>query len=185
MLIAKINTCPMYIVSQKKTHQQIKQKWPNMAGLSTFQSGPMGSKKVQNGKPRCFWQFGTLLGPFGPFQTKNHFLPYKDKVGFGRGAFEQKINFLFEMIQKGPDVPKRVPNGQTHLGWSFRTLLYPFGPFWNVDKPAMLGHFCLFYWCVIFWDTLYVTTPPPPLHSSVNSVNSFMSLKIVNSANSL
>ena len=23
-----------------------------------------------------------------------------------------------------------------------------FGLLWNVDKPAMFGHFCLFYWCV-------------------------------------
>ena len=53
----------------KKMHQQNKQKWLNMAGLSTFQSGPKGSKRVRNGKPRCFWPFGTLLGPSGPFWT--------------------------------------------------------------------------------------------------------------------
>merc|ERR1711894_411135 len=45
------------------------------------------------------------------------------------------------MAQKGPDGPKRVPNGQKHLGLPFWTLLGPFGPLWNVDKPAMLGHF--------------------------------------------
>ena len=36
-----------------------------------------------------------------------------DKVGFGGGASEQKNQFLFEMVQKGPetpDGPKRVPN---------------------------------------------------------------------------
>ena len=38
------------------------QKWPNMAGLSTFQSGPKGSKRVQNCQPKCFWTFGTHLG---------------------------------------------------------------------------------------------------------------------------
>ena len=37
-----------------KMHQQNKQKRPNIAGLSTFQSGPKGSKSVRNGKPRCF-----------------------------------------------------------------------------------------------------------------------------------
>ena len=36
------------------------QIWPNMAGLSTFQSGPKGPKKNQNGQPKCFWPFGTL-----------------------------------------------------------------------------------------------------------------------------
>ena len=45
------------------------------------------------------------------------------------------------MAQNGPDGPKRVPNGQKHLGWPFWTLLDPFGPLWNVDKPAMFGHF--------------------------------------------
>ena len=69
-----------------------------MAGLSTFQSGPKGSKRVQNGKPRCFWQFGSLFGPSGHFWTisdKNQFVaPLKDKVGFGGGAFEQKLIFV-------------------------------------------------------------------------------------------
>ena len=45
---------------------------------------------------------------------------------------------------------KRVPNCQKHLGLSFWTLLDPFGLLWNVDKPDMFGHFCLFYWCVFF-----------------------------------
>ena len=58
-----------YRVSQTKAHQQSKQKWPNIAGLPTFQSGPKGSKRVQNGQPRCFWSVGTLLGPSGPFWT--------------------------------------------------------------------------------------------------------------------
>ena len=54
------------------------------------------------------------------------------------------------MVQKCPDGPKGVPNcqQQKHLGLPFRTLLDPFGPLWNVDKPAMFGHFCFFYWCV-------------------------------------
>ena len=45
------------------------QKWPNMAGLSTLQSGPKGPKRDQNGQPKSFWTFGTLLGPSGPFWT--------------------------------------------------------------------------------------------------------------------
>ena len=31
-------------------------------------------------------------------------------------CFGAKYQFLFEMVQKGPDGPKRVPNGQKHLG---------------------------------------------------------------------
>ena len=42
------------------------QKWPNMAGLSTLQRGPKGSKRDQNGQPKSFWTFGT---PFGPIWT--------------------------------------------------------------------------------------------------------------------
>ena len=40
------------------------QKWPNMAGLSTLQSGPKGPKRDQNGQPKSFWTFGTLLDNF-------------------------------------------------------------------------------------------------------------------------
>ena len=33
------------------------------------------------------------------------------------------------MVQKGPDEPKRVQNGQKHLGWTFWSPLDPYGPF--------------------------------------------------------
>ena len=49
--------------------------------------------------------------------------------------------FFSEMVQEGQDGPKRVPNGQKHLGWPFWSLLDPFGPLWSVDKPAMFGPF--------------------------------------------
>ena len=38
------------------------------------------------------------------------FLPQKDKVGSGFGALEKKINFLFEMIQKGPKLSQMAKN---------------------------------------------------------------------------
>ena len=69
------------------------------------------------------------LHPFGPVWTLL-LCPY--------GATNW---FLSEMVQKCPDGPKTVPNGQKHFGWSFWSLLDPFGPLWNVDKPAMFGHF--------------------------------------------
>ena len=60
------------------------QKWPNMAGLSTLQSGPKGPKRDQNGQPKSFWTFGTLLGPSGPFWTisnKNwYFAPLQNPI---------------------------------------------------------------------------------------------------------
>ena len=72
------------------------QKWPNMAGLSTFQSGPKGSKRVQNGQPKCFWPFGTLLGPSGPFwaiSNKNWFFAPKHLRHTHLG---QKIHFCLK-----------------------------------------------------------------------------------------
>ena len=72
------------------------QKWPNMAGLSTFQSGPKGSKRVQNGQPKCFWPFGTLLGPSGPFwaiSNKNWFFVPKHLRHTHLG---QKIHFCLK-----------------------------------------------------------------------------------------
>ena len=59
-----ITGCP------QKTHQLNKQKWPTWQACQhskVVQRGPKGSKRVQNGQPRCFWPFGTLLGPSGPF----------------------------------------------------------------------------------------------------------------------
>ena len=117
------------------------QKWPNMAGLSTLQSGPKGPKRDQNGQPKSFWTFGTLLGPSGPFWTisnKNWYFAPKHLCKTLFCPFGAKKSFLSEMVQKGPDGPKRGPK------WSKRlrlTILVPFGPLWSVDKPAMLGHF--------------------------------------------
>ena len=48
------------------------------------------------------------------------------------------------MVQRGPDGPKRVPNCQKHLGFPFLIPLDPVGSLWNVDKPAMFGHFFCF-----------------------------------------
>ena len=44
------------------------------------------------------------------------------------------------------------PKGSLIFKTSRYTILDPFGPLWYVEKPAMFGHFCLFYWC----DTLYI-----------------------------
>ena len=48
----------------------------------------------------------------------------------------------------------------------FQTLLDPFGPLWNDDKPAMSGHFCLFYWCNFFGDIL------PIVHALILAMSS-------------
>ena len=53
------------------------------------------------------------LDTFGPFQTKINLLPQKDKVGFGRGAFEQIIIFCLkwpERVQTGQKGPQLIKN---------------------------------------------------------------------------
>ena len=85
-----------------------------MAGLSTFQSGPKGSKMVN------LDAFFDHLGPFwaymdisGSFQLKTNLLAQKDKVGFHGGAFEQKIIFCLKWskrVQTGPKGSQMVKN---------------------------------------------------------------------------
>ena len=73
-------------------------------------------------------------------KENDFFAPNGQSRGWQR-CFGAKYQFLFETVQKGPDGPKRVPNGQKHLGWPFWSLSDPFGPLWSVDKPAMFGPF--------------------------------------------
>ena len=65
-------------------------KGSKMANLNVFDNlGP-------------FWAH---LDTFGPFQTKINLLPRKGKVGFGGGAFKQKIIFRLKWskrVQTGP-----------------------------------------------------------------------------------
>ena len=80
---------------------------PNMAGLSTFQSGPKESKLVNLDVFGNLGPFWAHLDTFGPFQTKINVLPHKDKEGFGGGAFEQKIIFVWN----GPKGSKWTQTG--------------------------------------------------------------------------
>ena len=127
----------------KKSSNHFFRLWTLFGTLDTFQSCPKGSKR-DHGQPNCFWPFGSLLGPSGPFWTildKNDFFaPTGQSRGWQR-CFGAKYQFLFETVQKGPDGPKRVPNGQKHLGWPFCSLSGPVGPLCSVDKPAMFGPF--------------------------------------------
>ena len=74
-----------------------------MSGLSTFQSGPKGSKRVQNGKPKCFW---LCLDSFGSFQT-NFFCPMRTKKGLAEVLLKKKRSQIVKNIE-----------------------VYHFGPFW-------------------------------------------------------
>ena len=64
-----------------------------MARLSTFQSSPKGSKMANLNVFDNLGLFWAHLDTSVPFQTKINLLPHMDKVGFGGGAFEQKIIF--------------------------------------------------------------------------------------------
>ena len=103
-----------------------------MAGLSTFQIGPKGLKRVRNGQPRCFWPFGTLLGPSGPF--------YKD-------YFKQKMIFCSKtppphstlslwgnkliFVWNGSKVSRWTQRGPKLSKTSRFSISDPFGPLWT------------------------------------------------------
>ena len=81
-----------------------------MAGLSTFQSGPKGSEMVNLDVSDNLGLIWAHEDTYNPFRTKIILLPNKDKVGFGGGAFEQKIISLFEMVQTCPKGSQMVNN---------------------------------------------------------------------------
>ena len=97
-------------------------------------------QRGQNGQHKSFWTFGTLLGPSGPFWTisnKNWYFAPKHLCKTLFCPFGAKKSFLSEMVQKGPDGPKRGPK------WSKRlrlTILVPFGPLWTTLERWQACH---------------------------------------------
>ena len=98
------------------------QTWQACQRSKVVQRGPKGTKMVNLS---LFDHLGPLLGPFGPCWTisdKNDFFaPNGQNRVLQRCFGANSINiylyqFLFEMVQKGPDGPKRVPNSQKDLG---------------------------------------------------------------------
>ena len=75
---------------------QIGQTWQACQRSKVVQKGPKGTKMVNLSVFDHLGPFWAHLDPFGPFQTKINFLPQMDKVGFGRGALEQKNDFFFK-----------------------------------------------------------------------------------------
>merc|ERR1712004_363920 len=97
------------------------QTWQACQRSKVVQRGPKGTKMVNLS---LFDHLGPLLGPSGPFWTisdKNNFFAPNGQNRVLQRCFRAKYQFLFEMVQKGPDGPKRVDH---------------FGPFW-----APLDHF--------------------------------------------
>ena len=96
--------------------------WTKMTGLSTFQSGPKGSNRVQNGPKWSTQVFLTIWDAFGPFRTKINFSPQMDKEGFGGGATGKKINLCLKWS-------KEVLMGQKGSQMVKNTWIDRFGPF--------------------------------------------------------
>ena len=120
-----------------------------MSGLSTFQSGPNGFKRVMVDLDVYDYlgPFWAHMDTFGPFQTKINLLPQRQSR-VSRRCFWAKNHILFEMVQRGPDRPKRVPNGKKQLGWPFRTTL-------ECWQACHVWPFLFVLLVRLFWDTLY------------------------------
>ena len=65
-------------------------------------------------------------GRFGVLQAPN------GQIRFAGGAPEQEINFCLQLSR----LAQKDPKWSKTLGLA---ILVPFGPHWNVDKPAMFG----------------------------------------------
>ena len=120
----------------KKSSNHFFRLWTLFGTLDTFQSCPKGSKR-DHGQPNCFWPFGSLLGPSGPFWTisdKNEFFAPNGKSRVWRRCSSSK----------------RVVNGQKQLGWPFLSLLDHFGMLTSL--PCLAIFVCFIG--AFFWDTL-------------------------------
>ena len=90
------------------------------------------------------------MGPSGHFWTisdKNQFFAPKGQNRVGRRCFWAKNHFYVWNGKKGS---RRVQKGPKLSKTSRFAISDPFGPLWNVDKPDMFGHLCLFCLCVFF-----------------------------------
>ena len=86
------------------------QTWQACQRSKVVQRGPKGTKMVNLS---LFDHLGPRLGPSGPFWTisdKNDFFAPNGQNRVLQRCFGAKYQFLFEMVQKGPNGPKRVPN---------------------------------------------------------------------------
>ena len=93
-----------------------------------------------------------------PFQTKINLLPHKDKVGFGGGAFEQKLIFVWN-CSKGS---KRAQKGPKWSKTSRLTILDPFGPLWTT---LQCWHACL------VWPFLFVLLVTPCIYMCTTAIS--------------
>ena len=111
------------------------QNWPNMVGLSPLKSGQKGSKRGQNGQPKCSWPFGTLLGTSGPCWTisdKNDFFaPNGQSMDWRRSYTSWHSEEEREEAQVSRDQPKLVTRSLAQL---ILAAIWP---------KVLVGHQCL------------------------------------------
>ena len=115
----------------------------DMAGLSTFQSGPKGSKrsKMVNLIFFTIWDPFGQHGPFWTISNKNWFFAPKHLWQTLLVLLGQKNHFCLEWskrVQMGPKWPTRVKNSYVDY----------FGPFWTLLD--YLGMLTSLQWLAIF-----------------------------------
>ena len=118
------------------------------------------SKGAQKGPKWSTKMFLTIWDPFGPvwtlldhFKRKMIFCPKAPPPNPTLSFWGNKLIF----VSNGTKVSTWAQKGPKLSKTSRLTLLDPFGPLWNVNKPAMFGHFLCFI-DVFFWVTLYILT---------------------------
>ena len=98
------------------------QTWQACQRSKVVQKGPKGTKMINQSVFDHLGPFWAHLDTFGPFQTKMNFLSQMDKVGFGGGAPEQRINFCLKWSKI---VQRWAQKGRK---WSKNTWVGHFGP---------------------------------------------------------
>ena len=124
------------------------------------QRGPKGSKMVNLDVLDHLGPFWARLDPFEQFQTKISFCSKAPPPNPTLSLWGNKLIFVW----KGTEVSRWAQKSPKLSKTSRLTItdpLDPFGPLWNVDKPAMFGHFCLFYWCIFWGYPVYICAPLP------------------------
>ena len=86
------------------------QTWQACQRSKVVQRGPKGTKMVNLSLFEHLGPFWAHLDPFGPFQTRIDILLWSTSAKPYFVHLGQKKSFLSEMVQKGPDWPKRDPN---------------------------------------------------------------------------
>ena len=98
------------------------QTWQACQRSGVVQKGPKGTKMANWSVFYHLEPFWARLDPFGPFQTKMFFFAPNGQSRVWRRCFGAKNHFLFKMVQKAPDGPKRNTSDYDVLTDGYRWL---------------------------------------------------------------